>query len=995
MWLFNPKFEPMKKFLTLAIILFSTLSTFAQSFRPLQPFNEADCEAKTLNLRVKEQFRSVCSDNGINNATLIGYLNTIGGSTPKKLFPKAKQPDAKMMMQAEMPADITLIYRITYTANLPMQKIINTLNNLELFEYVEPNFIQEKLYTPTDASFNNQWYVGLTKASLVWDIWKGDTNMVIGITDSGIDTNHTDLRPNVKYNYADPVNGVDDDTDGYTDNYWGWNMWANTGNVYDAQNSHGTFVAGISSAKADNGIGIAGLSFNCKFMPIRVDDYVGNYIRAYEGVVYAADNGCKVINCSWGSIYYSNFGNDVMQYAIINKDALVVASAGNANNEVPYYPASYQYVINVGGIQQNSVKSNSSSWGAYVDIVAYGSGVYSTWNPNTYTTSGGTSAAAPMVSAAAALLRSYYPSWSALKAAQQIKESADPGIYGVPSNNPYNLKMGKGRLDMYKMLIDTSFVSATILNKTIKDNNDNNFYTGDTLRITGLIKNYLNPTSNLTVTVTSTSPFITFINNTFDIAVLNQNDTISNATAPFTAVIANSPANQKVEFRFTITGSGYNGVEWLVDTINRNRVNIDVGYVNMTVPSNGAIGFGGNNAVNGYGFQFQDSGPLFYDAGFLVGRAGAPNRVMDNVYGATIPNFDNDWASLITARYRAIHYTSDKDAYGRFDDSNAGGNRIGTKVDHRAFGWSGSNERFVILEYCIRPTTAALTNLSAGVFADWDILQSNLNKTVTDTVRKMIYSYSTEPKSIYAGVVLLTKQQANYYAFNSDGASGSISIYDGFTTDEKLNTMSGTVERLETPTAGDVSAMLGVGPFNLGIADSMKIAVAFVAGKNLAAIQQAADSAYARYWRYIWTGVFSAEWNKSFNWNWMRIPDDTTDVIIPNNPPYQPIVGQYDAYGRDFHIYSPSTISMSDPASRLNVKGSIYTAGTTGINATQGTLEFNGTTPQVINGTHTTGDVKVNNPAGTTLNVGAIMTITGKLNIALGDLINKGTINKQ
>lgn len=976
------------------IFLVIIASAQAQNYKPLGAFNEADCEAKTLNLKVKEQYRPLCSNTGINHAGLTQFLASIGGSQPVKIFPHAKQPDAKMMLQAEKPADITLIYRITYAANLPMQKVINGLNTLGLFEYVEPNFIQEKTYTTNDQYQAQQWYIVSTRANLAWDVWQGDPNMIIGITDSGIDTNHVDLLPNIRVNTAEPYDGIDNDGDGYIDNRLGWNMWANSPNIYDEENSHGTFVAGIAGAKTDNSTGMSGLGFKCKIMPVRIDDYVGNYIRAYEGIVYAADHGCKVINCSWGSKYFSNFGWDVIQYAVINKDALIAAAAGNENNEVPYYPASYQYVLNVGGLQQTNIKSPSSSWGGQLDLVAYGSSIYSAWNPNTYTTSGGTSAATPMVSAAGALLRSYYPGWSALKAAQQIKESADPSVYSIPSNNTYNSKLGKGKLDMYKMLVDTSFTSAVILNKKVSDNNDNNFYTGDTLRIWGLVKNYLQTQTNVTITISTTSAYVTLLNTTFNINTLNQNDTTT-INPPFTAIVLNSPANQKVEFKFTITSSSYSSVEWLSDTINRNRVNLDVGNVTMTVPSNGAIGYGGNNAVNGYGFQFQDSGPLFYDAGFLVGRSGSPNKVMDNVYSQTAPNFDSDWANVITAQRRNIFYTADKDVFGRFDDAGAGGNRIGVKVDHRGFGWAGLDENFVILEYCIRPTTANLTNISTGIFADWDILQYNINMAATDTARKMIYAYSTEPQSIYAGIVLLTKQPAHYYALNSDGTGGSVNIYDGFTADEKLGLLSGTQQRQTTSTPGDVSTMLGVGPVNIALIDSFKIAVAFVAGKDLAAIQQAADSAYARYWRYIWCGVFSNEWNKAFNWNWMRIPDDTTDVIIPANPPFMPNVGMYNAWGRDFHIYSPTTISQTGDNSLLNVKGNIYTTGTGGINANEGTVEFNGTTPQTINGTNAVNNLKVNNPAGVTNNTGANLTIQGKLNLLLGDLINKAILNKQ
>lgn len=995
----------MKSYVALTALFFVLIGNALQAqtaVLPLPNFNEADCEAKTINLKVKDQYRNLCNAAGINNAALNGYLTTIGGTT-QLLFPNAKQPDKKLYEQVEKPADITLVYRIKYTANIPLRKVINSLNATGLFVYAEPNYIMQKCYSVNDPNANSQWYIGQLKANLAWDVWKGDTNMVIGITDSGVDTNHTDLKPNIKYNYADPYNGIDDDNDGYIDNKRGWNIWANSNNVYDAQDSHGTYVTGISSAKTDNSIGIAGLGFKCKFLPVRVDDNHGSYIRCYEAVVYAADHGCKVINCSWGSHYASNFGIDVMNYAVINKDAVVVAAAGNDNSAQPTFPASYQYVLSIGGLQQSNAKANSSSWGAFVDMVAYGSGVYSTYNPNTYTTSGGTSASAPMVSAAAALVRSYNPTWSALKVAEQVKVTSNPAFYSVPSNSAYANKLGRGLLDMQKALTDTTSPSVVMLDKRITDNNDGNFYPGDTLRLSGIFKNYIRPATGLSVTVSCTSPYITLLNNTFLLGNLNQNDTISNRNLPFKAVIANNtPIYTPVEFKFTISGTNYTGLEYMLDTLNRKGVNIDIGNVVMTVPANGAIGFNGNSST-GYGFTYKDSGPLFYSSGLLIGQAGSPNKVMDNTYGATAPNYDADYTALQPTKQRAISLTSGKDVYGKFDDSAAGSGRINVTVEHRGFGWAGLNEKFVILEYCIRPNGQNLNNIVAGVFADWDILTyytgngtvfHNDNVITTDAARKLIYCNSTAAQSIYAGVRLLTMQNANYYAFNSDGTGGSANIYDGFTTDEKYNTTSGNLTR-QSATVGDVAATLGVGPVNIAAADSFKFAVAFVAGDNLADMQAQSDSAYARYWRWKWTGYQNTDWNTSANWNWYRIPTDTNDVLIPANPIHLPNVGNYDGYSRNLAVIDPSTISQTGANSALTIKGNLYSTGNGGINANQGAVNFNGTTPQTISGINTIHQINIINPQGVTNNPNAVLTINGPLNIQQGDFTNKGTLNKE
>jgi subtilisin family serine protease len=983
-----------KKYVALAALVtavsFSAIAQVAQYALP--NFTEADCEAKTINLKVKDQYRNLCTAAGINSTAINNYLGSIGGAL-QLTFPNAKQPDKKLYEQAEKPADITLIYRLKYTANLPLRKVINALTATGLFVYAEPNYIMQKCYTVNDASLGNQYYIGQLKADQAWDVWKGDTNMVIGITDSGVDTNHVDLKPNIKYNYNDPYNGIDDDGDGYIDNRRGWNIWANNDNVYDAQDSHGTFTTGISSAKTDNGIGVAGIGFKCKFLPVRLDDNVGNYIRAYDAVVYAADHGCKVINCSWGSRFPCNFGVDIINYAVINKDVVVIASAGNDNNQEPFYPASFQYVINVAGLQQSNQKSPTSSWGANIDIVAYGSGIYNTYNPNTYVTSGGTSAAAPMVSGAAALLRSYYPTWKALKVAEQLKVTADPAFYSVPQNLQYATKLGKGRLDVLKALTDTTSPSIAMLNKAAKDNNDRNFLPGDTLRLTGLFKNYIRPATNGVVTLTCTSPYATIINNTFSLGNLNQNDTINNNSNPFKVILANNtPVNTPLEFKFAITADGgYNVLEWMADTVNRNRMNIDVGNVVLTVPSNGSIGYTNPYATPGAGFSYKDNGSLFYTSGFMVGQAAGP-KVMDNVY-ATPPNYDADWGQINPVRRRAIDVTSDKDLYGKFSDAPAGGNAIGVNVEHRAFGWAGLDEKFVIVEYVIRSNGADLSNLACGIFTDWEILQSNLNMVNTDGTRSMMYAYSTEPQSIYAGIRLLTLQTPNYYASNNNGSNGSINLYDAFTTAEKYSMLSGGQTRLTT-TMGDIGSTLGVGPFNLAAADSFKFAVAYVAGDNLADLQAQSDTAFVRYWNHVWTGWESPVWNNSTNWNWFRVPGVNSDALVPANPVNQPALANDTAAIHNLTIINPTQLTVSGQ-SQFNINGNLLCTGNGGMVGTQGEVNFNGTTPQTISGINTIHQINIINLQGVTNNPSAVLTINGPLNIQQGDLINQGTLNKE
>ena len=209
-----------------------------------------------------------------------------------------------------------------------------------LVEYAEPRYIPELLYEPNDPSTGSQYYLGKIQAYDAWDIAQGDTNTVIAIVDTGMDMDHGDLIYNIAYNTDDPLDGTDNDNDGFVDNFRGWDMGDNDNFPQNEMNEHGTLCAGLASADTDNGIGIAGPGFKCRLLPVKIQDSDSLLTRSYEGIVYAAEQGAQIISCSWGDTHYARFEQDMVSYAAINKDALVVAACGNDNNIRNFYPAS-------------------------------------------------------------------------------------------------------------------------------------------------------------------------------------------------------------------------------------------------------------------------------------------------------------------------------------------------------------------------------------------------------------------------------------------------------------------------------------------------------------------------------------------------------------------------------------------------------------------------------------------------------------------------------
>ena len=214
-------------------------------------------------------------------------------------------------------------------------------------------------------------------------------------------------------------------------------------------------MAGIADAVANNGIGVAGVARSAKIMAVRVlDDMgMGDLSWVAEGIVYAADNGAKVINLSLGVNFDAGSIALAVQHAR-DKGAVIVAAAGNAGSSGKYYPAAYEGVIAVTATDQNDRSASFSSYGEWVSVSAPGVSIYSTmptypvfatdWNgfKQNYDYASGTSMAAPVVAGEAALILSHYPDLTADQVAEAIRNTADD--LGVPGFDPY---YGWGRVN--------------------------------------------------------------------------------------------------------------------------------------------------------------------------------------------------------------------------------------------------------------------------------------------------------------------------------------------------------------------------------------------------------------------------------------------------------------------------------------------------------------------------------------------------------------------
>lgn len=382
-------------------------------------------------------------------------------SVAKKYLHAAKPASGQTDRHGNAFIDLTRTYKIELDDAANLNESIEKLNNSGAFEWVEATTYSQSFYDPNDPQIGTQDHLLHANIYAAWDSTQGDTNVVMGITDTSFDLLHEDLQGNLKYNYADPVNGTDDDNDGYTDNYQGWDMWGNDNNLFFTNEWHGTGVLAVAAGTTDNGIGLSGVGFKCKYLPVKIgNDATSSTIITSDGhdaIAYCADRDCKVINCSWGTLTFSNDGQDVVNYATINKDAVVVASAGNTNAEQFRYPASFHRAMSVTGVHNSDEFNNGVNTpftrSDSVDVCAQGYNVMASATvgaPGTqevYQTTGGTSIAAPIVSGVVALVRSIYPCLSGLEAMELVISTAID-IESVGTNSTYAGKIGK-RVDAY------------------------------------------------------------------------------------------------------------------------------------------------------------------------------------------------------------------------------------------------------------------------------------------------------------------------------------------------------------------------------------------------------------------------------------------------------------------------------------------------------------------------------------------------------------------
>jgi serine protease len=770
--------------------------------------------------------------------------------------------EATGLLKKNRISNLDNVYYAYYNSQVSPFTIAQELKNSSReIIYAEPKYLhfisETKVEPPNDSLYQQQYHLQNVNAAEAWNIAKGEQgNVVIAIVDGGTEIDHPDLNANLWMNPNEiPDDGIDNDDNGFIDDIHGWNFPNNNNDPtglpsMPLNSNHGTHTAGIASAVTDNSIGISGAAFNARIMAINSGSKTldNSIAYSYEGILYAARNGADVISCSWGrSGSPSQFEQEVINEALAN-GAVVVAAAGNNNSEGNYFPAQYSGVFSVAAVDINDNKASFSNFGHRIDVSAPGVAILSTLANKQYATMSGTSMACPLAAGVIALVKTKNPTWNGIQAAEQVRVTAE----NIDLNNPgYIDQLGKGRVDALSALTNESPSIRIIDVKYMDDAEDGTIEPGDNVNLDIEVKNFLQATTNISFELITEDPMAEILDGN---AELTQLGTLQSASLPKSLrfrVLPQAPTGHVIKFKLKITAGDYQDADYIALIVLPTFANADVNNIKVTVTNIGRIGFANIDlAETGVGFVYNDGPNLLYEGAIISGIS--PNQISNAARGVDVES-DQDFEVTDEGNLevQTPGTRSAQESLGEFSDVNAS-LPLPIQVQQTTFASDDPDkDDFVLFKFRIANTSnISINDFYFGLFFDWDLDDQNYgtNKTGYDDTRNLGYVYDTGTgPETFAGVALLSGQNVNFRAiYNDESATGNPAwgIYDGFTNEEKWQSISGGVEyKIAGPE--DISFVISAGPFNIDPYDVQIVTFAMIAGEDLASLQLHADSAQA------------------------------------------------------------------------------------------------------------------------------------------------------
>ena len=321
-----------------------------------------------------------------------------------KMKPSANKDSLKKYNVSEETIDNQgLLKTMEVPEETSVTSFIKKLEKDNNVEYVEPDYLIQKMKKPSDPHYTKQYHHKLIQTEKAWDKTKGSKSIIVAVIDDGADLNHPDL----KGKYYAPYNMV------------------TFSSSYLPMGDHGTHVAGIIAGTMNNGSGGTGVAPNTRIMPINVFSGNASYTSdVIYALYYAVEYGADIINMSLGNYTYSYSFDDAIQYTH-DMGLVIVAAAGNEDTYWDCYPASYDNVISVSATSKNDRITDYSNYGYNIDLAAPGDSIYSSLPYKSYGYMTGTSMAAPIVTGVAALVWGNKPSLTNTQVEERLFSTAD------------------------------------------------------------------------------------------------------------------------------------------------------------------------------------------------------------------------------------------------------------------------------------------------------------------------------------------------------------------------------------------------------------------------------------------------------------------------------------------------------------------------------------------------------------------------------------------
>ncbi|MFP4528056.1 MAG: S8/S53 family peptidase [Candidatus Kapaibacterium sp.] len=596
-------------------------------------------------------------------------------------------------------------------------------------EIAEPYYLARAMFVPNDPKAPTQNALAQVKAFDAWEHFKGDTSVVIAISDNGVLQSHPDLAGNIAPNYGEIAgNGVDDDNNGYIDDRTGYNFGheldgSDPGDTYNPFTEHGTPVAGIAAAGFNNSEGIAGTGAFCRLFPIKVgintdtDIYFG-----YESIIYAGVRQFEVLNLSWGlPKTYSDIDQSMVDYAV-SRGVAIVAAAGNYTSfpgtsyKTNFYPAAYNGVMGVGEVNGSDAATNSTSLGAHTKIMAPGTGLWITTDQGGYRQehSGGTSFAAPIVAGALGYARAKYPELGPLEAIEFVRQCTDD----IAAKNDAVRDIIPRRLNMQK-ITETDPMSIPGLKPTaLRTKNSDGIYTtrftsGQDVYLELDLHNYLGPADNLTITLSLSqwNQALRLIDTVQTVASVGSGEDIT--VGDFSLNIERSDNDINL-LRFDIYGEGgYHDYFTMPYTPTTELITFDNGVIKYSVGDFGKFGFAGSKSNRlGVGFAVDEFGNQLYEGGLMA--TAFDSRVVSAVYGAA--KDQSDFASVKPFALPDSNIAIINDSEARSADE------IGLEITQEHL-IANAPDPYTRIEMSVRNISGkTLREVAVGYYLDWDIM---------------------------------------------------------------------------------------------------------------------------------------------------------------------------------------------------------------------------------------------------------------------------------